>query len=191
MSTCKSSVDRPDRQPWNAGGLALALLLLAGCASPPKGVTPVTGFDLDRYLGTWYEIARLDHRFERGLTHVTATYSLREDGTVRVFNRGFDTANQEWSSIEGSAVSVEEPDVAALKVTFFAPFYGGYFVIELDEDYQHALVSGPTRNYLWILARTPDLDEATYTSLVDQARDLGYAVDDLIRVEQADPPPDP
>lgn len=162
----------------------LTLALLSGCATPPKGVEPVAGFDLDRYLGRWYEIARLDHSFERGLSRVTAEYTRRDDGTIRVLNRGYKDAKGEWNSIEGSARPVGEPDVGALKVTFFKPFYGGYFVIALDQEaYTYAMVSGPTRSYLWILSRTPDLDPAIYNRLVAQAREQGFAVENLIRVD--------
>ena len=159
------------------------LFALAGCTGVPDGVETVEDFELDRYLGTWYEIARLDHRFERGLSDVTATYSMRDDGGVRVLNRGRNE-EREWDEAEGKAYFVDAPDQGRLKVSFFGPFYGGYNVIELDKaGYQYSLVSGPDRSYLWILARTPELDQATLDRLVSKARDLGYPVDELIYVD--------
>ena len=163
----------------------LFLLLLSACSTGiPAKVEVVKGFQLDRYLGTWYEIARLDHSFERGLDQVTADYSLREDGGVRVLNRGYKSEGERWSEAEGKAYFVGEPDVGSLKVSFFGPFYGGYNIIELDKtDYRYSLVAGPDRGYLWILARTPDLDPTTRDRLVSVARDLDFPVDELIFVE--------
>jgi apolipoprotein D and lipocalin family protein len=145
----------------------------------------VQGFELERYLGTWHEIARLDHRFERGLTNVTATYTMREDGGVRVVNRGFRPATGAWEEAIGKAYFVGAPSVGSLKVSFFGPFHGGYNVIDLDRDgYRYALVCGPTRSYLWILARQPTLEDATVRALVEKARALGFAVDNLVYVAQ-------
>ncbi len=163
--------------------LLLFGVLFAGCLTgPPANLAPVEGFEVDRYLGKWYEIARLDHRFERGLSRVTAEYSLNEDGTIRVVNRGYNAATDEWRSIAGKAKFAGDRSVGSLKVSFFGPFYGGYHIIELDDDYQHAMVVGPTRNYLWILARSPELDEETYQQLVTRAKQLEFATDQLIRV---------
>ncbi len=168
------------------GMLWIALVLAGGCAGVPDGVEPVRGFDLERYLGTWYEIARLDHRFERGLTDITAQYRLRKDGDVEVINRGWDTKAEEWSEAVGRAVLVGEPDVGQLKVSFFGPFYGGYNVIDLDqENYGHALVAGPNRSYLWILAREPEIAPELLQRLVDKARGLGFPTDELIRVDHS------
>ena len=166
--------------------LLVSVTLLQGCSTgAPEGTVPVTNFELDRYLGTWYEIARLDHRFERGLTDVTATYSLRDDGGVRVLNRGFDTDSAEWNDAEGKAFFVGDTDIGQLKVSFFGPFYGGYNILKLDhENYQYSLVAGPDRSYLWILARTPTLDDGTLQALVEKARELDFPVDDLIYVSQ-------
>ncbi len=164
--------------------LAISLLLLSGCTGIPEGIEPVQNFELDRYLGTWYEIARLDHRFERGLTNVSANYSLRDDGGVAVSNRGFDTRAGEWDEAEGKAYFVDEPDVGRLKVSFFGPFYGAYNVFELDrEGYDYAVVAGPNRSYLWILARTPDIEESLVDELVAKAAEAGFATDELIFVE--------
>jgi apolipoprotein D and lipocalin family protein len=160
-----------------------AIFVLAGCTGVPEGVETVDGFELDRYLGTWYEIARLDHRFERGLSDVTATYSMRDDGGVRVVNRGRNEEG-EWDEAEGKAYFVDASDQGRLKVSFFGPFYGGYNVIELDKaGYEYSLVSGPDRSFLWILARTPELDQQTLDRLVSKARKLDYPVDELIYVD--------
>jgi apolipoprotein D and lipocalin family protein len=164
--------------------LPLAPMVLLGCVGTPDGVRPVQGFELDRYLGTWYEIARLDHSFERGLSNVTANYSLREDGGVRVINRGFDTAKGEWDEAEGRAYFVEEDDKGFLKVSFFGPFYGSYIVFELDqENYQYAFISGPNTSYLWLLAREPQIDAALLERFRSRATELGFDLSKLIVVE--------
>ncbi len=160
------------------------LLLLTGCVGMPAGITPVEPFDLDRYLGRWYEIARLDHPFERGLSEVTADYSIRDDGLVRVVNRGYDQDAGRWKQVEGRARFVREPTQGFLKVSFFGPFYGSYIIFELDqENYNYALVSGPDTSYLWILARQPHLSDDIKQRLIATARDKGFAVDNLIVVE--------
>jgi apolipoprotein D and lipocalin family protein len=162
----------------------LATGLLGGCTSVPDGVQVVNGFELDRYLGTWYEIARLDHRFERGLSQITANYSLRDDDGVQVVNRGYNEEKGEWDEAIGRAYFVDASDVGQLKVSFFGPFYGGYNIVELDKsDYQYSLVAGPDRDYLWILSRTPQMEPDVLQSLVDKARELGFATDELIFVE--------
>ena len=161
--------------------LALFAALLPACVSIPKGLQPVEGFDLGRYLGTWHEIARLDHSFERGLIHVTAEYSLRADGGVKVLNKGFDARSNKWKEAEGRAYFTGDKGTGSLKVSFFRPFYGGYHIIELDkENYQYALVAGPSKAYLWILARTPELPPAAVKDLVSKAASLGFAADKLI-----------
>lgn len=165
--------------------LFAGLLLLAGCSSAPQGVRAVDQFELDRYLGTWYEIARLDHRFERGLSQVSATYSKRPDGGVDVLNRGYNQNKGEWKEAKGRAYFTGEPDIAQLKVTFFWPFYAGYNLIELDrDDYSYALVCGPDRKYLWILSRTPQLSESIVTQLLATADRLEFNTEGLIFVEQ-------
>ena len=165
--------------------LGLILLTLTACTSLPDRVEPVSNFELNRYLGTWYEIARLDHSFERGLSQVQAEYSRRDDGGVKVINRGFDAARGEWREAEGKAYFVEDSNTGYLKVSFFGPFYGAYVIMELDhKGYQYSLVSGPDRDYLWILSRTPKMDADTLERLVAIARKAGYPVDELIYVEQ-------
>ncbi len=158
-------------------------LLIAGCTGLPQGVKPVENFQLNRYLGKWYEIARLDHSFERGLTRVTADYSMRDDGGVRVFNQGYSEAKKEWKTAEGKAYFISESDKGHLKVSFFGPFYGSYIILELDhEAYQYSLVCGPDRDYLWLLSRSPVLDERIKTRLIDRAAELGFDTDKLIIV---------
>ena len=162
----------------------LAPLFLTACAGVPSGVEPVTGFELNRYLGTWYEIARLDHSFERGLTQVTANYNLRDDDGVEVINRGYNTSDAEWSEAIGKAYFVGEAGVGQLKVSFFGPFYGGYNIFELDKtDYQYSLVAGPNKKFLWLLSRTPQMDQAKIDELVTKASELGFATDELIFVD--------
>jgi apolipoprotein D and lipocalin family protein len=115
-------------------------LLLTGCLGVPERAVVVQDFSLERYLGTWYEIARLDHSFERGLSHVQAEYSMREDGGVRVINKGFNDNKAAWDSAEGKAYFVEQPNIGKLKVSFFGPFYGAYNIIELDPNSEQARV---------------------------------------------------
>lgn len=161
----------------------LVLLFLSACTGIPDNVTPVEGFKLERYLGKWYEIARLDHSFERGLTRVTAEYGLRDDGTVRVVNRGWSAGDGRWKEAEGTASFVGAPDVGHLKVSFFGPFHGSYVVFGLDEaTYRYSLVSGHYKSYLWILARTPTLDKPSLDALVARASAAGFDTGKLIFV---------
>ncbi|CNE75186.1 outer membrane lipoprotein Blc [Yersinia kristensenii] len=170
---------------WSKLSVIIATLLSVACSiTPPKDVKIVDNFQLPRYLGTWYEIARLDHSFERGLDRVTANYSLRDDGGVKVINRGYNTKKQQWQESIGKAYFIGSPQQASLKVSFFGPFYGGYNVIDLDDEYQHALIAGPNREYLWILSRTPTIDNQTRDRLVAIAKNYGFPVEQLIWVEQ-------
>lgn len=169
----------------------IGLGLLGGCAGVPSGTQPVEDFELERYYGEWHEIARLPNSFEEGLSCVSAEYSPREDGGVRVINRGYNAEQGQWSQAEGRAYFTRGSETAALKVSFFGPFYGGYNVLALDDDYQWSLVAGADRDYLWILARKPQLDDDTYQALVEQAAELGFATDALIKVEQGDACPSP
>jgi len=164
--------------------LAALAALLCGCTQIPDGLRPVDGFELGRYLGTWHEIARLDHSFERGLSQVSAEYSLADDGTVQVRNRGYDAARGQWREANGRARLAGPPDIGQLKVVFFWPFAGAYNILVLDPDYRHALVCGNTRAYFWILSRTPVIDPETRAALLAQARDMGFATEALIWVEQ-------
>ncbi|MCF4010422.1 lipocalin family protein [Rheinheimera sp. UJ63] len=156
------------------------IFFLTSCTSVPDGVTPVQPFELERYLGTWHEIARLDHSFERGLTQVTAEYQRRDDGGVSVINRGYDAKKQRWNTANGKAYFVEAADVGRLKVSFFGPFYGGYNIAMLDADYQIALVIGPNTDYAWLLARQPQLTAAECAPFLKEAERIGVATDDWI-----------
>lgn len=165
--------------------IAGALTLGACTVTVPDGVTPVSGFDVDRYLGTWYEIARLDHSFERGLSNVTATYSVNEDGSIRVGNEGFDTRTCRFDEREGRATFVGEPTTASLAVSFFGPFAGGYHVIELAPDYSYAVVSGGTKDFFWILARSPNMSPTLLNRLIADATANGYPTGELIIVDHS------
>lgn len=160
--------------------IILSVLFLSSCSVSPTDIPVVKNFKLDNYLGTWYEIARLPNRFEKDLHKVTANYQFKDDGGVQVINRGFNIKTKEWEEAEGKAYFIGNDSVGALKVSFFGPFYGGYNIIELDEtNYQYALVAGPKREYLWLLARSPDLDRSIIESLVASAKEKGFPVDKL------------
>ncbi len=164
--------------------LLLPMVLLTGCLGMPEQIQPVTGFDADRYMGKWYEVARLDHRFERGMSNVTAEYALQDDGGVSVVNRGYLAEEGEWKEAVGKAYFVEQPDTAYLKVSFFGPFYGSYVVFDLDKaDYQYAFVSGPDNSYLWLLSREPTVEEAVMTRFLQQAAEAGFDTGALIYVD--------
>ena len=164
--------------------LIILLMGVSGCTGIPEGVKPVSGFELNRYLGTWHEVARLDHSFERGLTDVTAEYSLRDDGGVKVLNSGFNSQENKRNQAEGKAYFLETPDVGRLKVSFFGPFYGAYNIVALDKaNYQYVMIAGPDTDYLWILARQPSLDVQVLKNLVQQAQTLGFPTEDLIYLQ--------
>ena len=161
----------------------LFCFLLVGCTGTPQGVVPVDNFDLQRYLGRWYEIARLDHSFERGLEAVTADYTMREDGGVRVINTGRSIETGAVKQAEGRAYFVQGPNQGHLKVSFFGPFFGSYIVFELDaQDYQYAFVAGNNRNYLWLLARTPQVPDSLIEHFESQVAALGFDIQQLIYV---------
>lgn len=168
----------------------VAIFLLNSCMGVPDNVDIVEGVDAEQYLGTWYEIARLDHSFERGLDNVTAHYALRDDGSIKVINRGYNREKEEWDSAEGKAYFVEQQNAdgtyaGKLKVSFFGPFYGAYNIIALDKKYyNYVMVCGPNKDYLWILSRTPELTYPIKQHLVSQANELGFATDKLIYVNQ-------
>jgi apolipoprotein D and lipocalin family protein len=175
-------------RPWVTLALLLmvALLGLNACSTAiPAGVTAVTPFDVKRYEGTWYEIARLDHSFERGLSDVTANYRLQPDGSVKVVNRGYDVKKADWREVTGRALFIGEPNRGSLKVSFFGPFYGGYHVVALDpQNYRWAMVVGPSLDYYWILSRDKQLPAAIQEQLLEQAKRLGVDTQKVIRVEQ-------
>ena len=163
---------------------AILFVLLAGCVGVPEGIQPVQNFDVNRYIGTWYEIARLDHGFERGLSNIDAIYTLTDDGGIDVLTKGFDKKNNKGKEAKGKAYFVGKKTVASLKVSFFGPFFGGYNVIALDyEHYSYAMVCGPNRSYFWILAREKSLDKGILDELIERAQGLGFETDNLIFVE--------
>ncbi|WP_317848220.1 lipocalin family protein [Marinobacter sp. F4216] len=163
-----------------------AVLLLSACTGLPEGIDPVSGLEKERYLGTWYEIARLDHSFEEGLSRVTADYRLNDDGTIEVVNRGYDSEDGEWSKVEGRARFADDDRTGHLEVSFFGPFYSSYVIFELDtEAYQFAYVSGYNRDYLWFLSRTPEVTENELERFRNRAREEGFDLDDLIIVDHS------
>lgn len=157
------------------------VILLSGCLKIPQDIEPVDGFELDRYLGKWYEIARLDHSFERGLANITAEYTLRDDGGVKVINKGLSMTENKWIEAEGKAYFVRNQHEGYLKVSFFGPFYGAYIVFDLDkENYQYAFVTSYDKSYLWLLARTPAVSDELINRFVQRSGELGFETDKLI-----------
>lgn len=167
--------------------IALTITLnLTACSEKPADISPVKNFQAEKYLGTWYEIARLDNRFEKGLTHVSATYGLRDDGGISVLNRGYSSKSNEWKESLGKAYFVEDKNTAYLKVSFFGPFYGAYVVFDLDENYQYSLVTGNDKTYFWLLARTPNISGDVKARLLEKATALGFDTTKLVFVEQSE-----
>ena len=163
--------------------LPLIVISLFGgaCTGIPSGIRPVTGLDTARYLGTWYEIARLDHRFERGLENVTAKYSMRPDGGIKVQNSGYDQIKKEWREATGRAYAIDDPTVGRLKVSFFGPFFGAYNIVELDDKgYQYSMVIGPSLSYFWILSRSPTMSDELLRTLLKRAAEYGIDTHKLI-----------
>jgi len=170
---------------YNLKSLIILFVVVAitACTGMPKKVNPVADFELDKYLGKWYEIARLDHSFERGMNQVTATYSLRDDGGVKVENRGYSEIDQQWSEVEGKAYFVDKNDEGYLKVSFFGPFYGSYVIFELEkENYQYAFISGPNLEYLWLLSRTPKVPENIIEKFLTMSAERGFNTSEIIFV---------
>lgn len=159
------------------------VVLLNSCASIPKKAKAVENFDVNKYLGTWYEIARFDFRFEKDLDNVSAQYSLNEKGNINVLNSGYNEKKEEWKKAEGLAKFRGNEDLAELKVSFFGPFYSGYNVVALDNNYQHALVAGKNLDYLWILSRTKSIPQEVKTNYLNIAKEIGYDTSKLIWVE--------
>ena len=162
--------------------IALSLSLFA-CKTIPDGAVAVTPFDKNKYLGKCYEIARLDFKYERDLNNTTAEYTLQDNGTIRVHNRGFNVRTREWKEATGKAKFVRDDNTAMLKVSFFGPFYGGYNVIALDPDYRYALVAGDKLKYLWILSRETTIPEEVKNNYLEIAENIGYNTADLVWVE--------
>lgn len=160
--------------------LSVLLCLPGGCSKPTVDNSVVNNFDLNRFLGSWYEIARFDHKFERGMEQTKATYILREDGKVAVLNTG--TKDGKHSEAKGVAKLTDTP--ALLRVSFWRPFYSDYRIMLLDEDYQYALIGSGSDNYLWILSRTPQISAETKGLILAEAQKRGYDTENLIWVKQ-------
>jgi|TARA_X000000950_G_C13752678_1_gene593330 apolipoprotein D and lipocalin family protein len=162
----------------------LSFLCCFGCSyNPPKGITPINNFNKEAYLGKWYEIARLDHSFERGLTCVSATYESRADGGIKVINRGFNATKDRWSDAEGRGYLVGKDNIGQLKVSFFGPFYGSYIIFYLDD--QSAYITSNTKDYLWYLSRTPKVSKKRLDHFKSYAKKHGFNIDQLIIVDQS------
>ncbi|MEJ6598742.1 MAG: lipocalin family protein [Crocinitomicaceae bacterium] len=156
------------------------MLGLFSCATIPKNATAVTSFDKEKYLGKWYEFARFDFKFEKNLNNTTAEYSLNENGTIKVDNRGYNTVNNQWQQSIGKAKFVKNDSIAMLKVSFFGPFYGGYNVLAIDADYKYALVAGGSLKYLWILSRETSIPEETKVKYLEIAENIGFETSNLL-----------
>lgn len=170
---------------WRYVGFAaasfLAISALNSCKTGmPRGAVAVTNFDASKYLGKWYEIARFDFFFEKGLSNTTANYSLNSSGNIKVVNQGFNVAKGEWTKAEGEAKFVDARNVGRLKVSFFKPIWASYNVLSIDDNYSYALVAGDNLNYLWILSRTKTIPEQIKSKYLSLAKDLGYKTENLI-----------
>lgn len=163
---------------------SVCLFMFNACSTIPKGANAVKPFDKEKYLGTWYEIARLDFRYERDMKNVTATYSADTDGSIRVVNRGYNYKTNEWKEAVGKAKFVRSSDEAMLKVSFFGPFYSGYNVIAIDDRYTFALVAGKDLDYLWLLSREKTMPEDIKQKFLETAREIGYTTSALIWTQQ-------
>ncbi|WP_339717791.1 lipocalin family protein [Cyclobacterium amurskyense] len=161
----------------------LIMMGLFSCATIPKGAEAVKPFDKEKYLGKWYEIARLDFKFERNLNNTTASYSLNDNGTIKVDNQGYNIKKEKWTQAIGKAKFVGDDDIAKLKVSFFGPFYSGYNVIAIDKEYKYALVAGESLKYLWILSRETVIPEDVKNEYLMMAEKIGYNTSELIWVE--------
>lgn len=159
------------------------IISLFSCKTLPQGAEAVKSFKKERYLGKWYEIARLDFTFEKNLDNTTAEYSLNKDGSIKVDNKGFDYKKGKWKQAIGKAKFVGNEDIAMLKVSFFGPFYGGYNVIALDENYKYALVAGDSQKYLWILSRETTIPDNIKSNYLEIAQKIGYKTSDLVWVK--------
>jgi apolipoprotein D and lipocalin family protein len=165
---------------------AVVALSFSSCVSIPKGAKAVKPFDKNKYLGTWFEIARMDFKFEKGLDRVTATYTAIDEGTIRVDNKGYSVKERKWKESIGKAKLIGGSSEGRLKVSFFGPFYAGYNVIAIDQDYRYALVAGNNLNYLWLLSREKTMPHEITEKYLEKARALGYNTDKLVWTNQSD-----
>lgn len=163
--------------------ILIALAFMFGCKTK-KGLETVSPVDLDKYKGTWYEIARFDHSFERNLSCVSATYTIRKDGKIDVLNKGYNSKKDKWSEANGIAKVPNANIPGEIKVSFFRPFYGDYFIMKLDEDYNHVLVGSPTREYLWVLSRSKKMNDEVYADYIAFAEKKGFDVSKLLKINQ-------
>ena len=160
------------------------LMILFSCKSQNPPLNVVQQLDIKKYTGTWYEIARLPNSFEKGLECITANYTLLENGKIQVVNKGHLAENlAKVKTAKGKAYIPDKNEPAKLRVTFFWPFYGDYWVLALDSEYQYALVGVPDRKYLWVLSRTVDMDDTIYQELLSVAKKNGFAVDKMVKVK--------
>lgn len=163
--------------------LLLIAFKLTAMAQPDQTITNTFPFELSKYLGRWYEVARFDHSFERGLEGTTATYTLLNDGTIEVVNEGYKNGvNGKKQKAVGKAKLTSAATPRNLKVSFFWIFYSPYNILELDENYQYALIGSSSEKYLWILSRKPNMDNETYNMLLNKAKARGYDISKLIKV---------
>lgn len=165
-------------------GAAVIVVKLSSCVSIPRGAYAIKSFDQEKYLGRWYEIARMDFKFEKNLDHVTATYSKNDDGSIKVDNRGYNFKDKKWKESIGKAKPVGAMDEGRLKVSFFGPFYAGYNVIEIDEDYRYVLIAGNNLKYLWLLSRDKTMPKNILDHYLAKAKALGYETDKLVWTKQ-------
>jgi apolipoprotein D and lipocalin family protein len=156
---------------------------LFACATIPKGAVAVKPFFKEKYLGKWYEIARLDFKFERDLNNTTAEYSLNDNGTIKVYNRGYNTKKEVWDQATGKAKFAGDENTAMLKVSFFGPFYSGYNVIAIDDEYKYALISGNSLKYLWILSRETSIPDEIKEKYLKLAKGIGFNTTELLWVK--------
>ena len=167
--------------------IVLAIFFIKPCKAQNNMIdrSVVKNLDIEKYIGKWYEIARYDHRFERGLVGVTATYSFRQDGKIKVVNSGFRGTLDGKESVATGKAKIPDPNIPSkLKVSFFLFFYGDYYVMELDSNYQWAIIGSSSDNYLWILSRSPFMEKSLFDDLVNRLVKRGYDVSKLIMVEQ-------
>lgn len=164
--------------------LGSIFLGIIGCNTIPPNAVAVSPFNKEKYLGKWYEIARFDFRFEKDLINTTAEYSLNPNGSIKVINRGYNPLVKEWKEAIGKAKFVNADTTAMLKVSFFGPFYAGYNVIDIDNDYNYALIAGASLDYLWILSRQKTIPDSVKTKFLATAKSVGYNTDKLLWVKQ-------
>ncbi len=172
--------------------MIILILIFASCkhdvmSQPNQTIKQTFDFELEKYLGTWYEIARFDHRFERDLQGVSATYSLRDDGKIEVLNQGYkNSLDGKLKTAKGKARKSSGGTDRNLEVSFFLFFYSPYNILELDSNYTYALIGSESDDYLWILSRTPQMDDGDLEMLIEKAEERGYDTSKLIMVEQAE-----